>query len=142
VTISGVINTQGLPTTYGFEIGLAAGSYGPPTGLGSVGAGASEAEVALALTGLKPGTTYHYRITATNGDGTSYGTDRSFTTSVFAIAFVTPPAPLPFVAVPSIVFPIETGTPIVNKKTTKKVTKKHRKSRGHGKPVKHKKKKK
>jgi hypothetical protein len=106
-TITGVINTEGLPTTYGFEIGPQAGDYGPPTGLGSVGAGASEAEVALALTGLQPGTIYHYRITATNIDGTREGTDRTFTTSLFANAFATPPAPLPFVAVPAIVFPAE-----------------------------------
>jgi hypothetical protein len=106
-TITGTVNTEGLPTAYGFEIGLEAGNYGPPTGLGSVGAGASEAEVILALTGLQPGTAYHYRITATNGDGTSYGTDRSFTTSTFTNAFVVPPAPLPFVTVPAIVFPTE-----------------------------------
>jgi hypothetical protein len=136
-TITGTINTEGLPTSYGFEIGLVEGNYGPPTGLGSVGAGASEAAVALALTGLQPGTTYHYRITATNGDGTSYGTDRSFTTGVFAIAFVTPPAPLPFVMVPSIAFPTEMGTPVVKKKTTKKKHKKHKRI-GRGKPVKHK----
>jgi hypothetical protein len=139
-SITATINTEGLPTTYGFEIGLEAGNYGPPTGLGSVGAGANQAEVALALTGLQPGSTYHYRITATSADGTSYGADQSFTTGVFAIAFATPPAPLPFVIVPSIAFPSETGTPVVKKKTTKK-PKKHKKSKGHGKPVKHKQKK-
>jgi hypothetical protein len=133
-TITGVIDTEALPTTYGFEIGQEAGNYGPPTGLGSVGAGANEAEVALALTGLQPGSTYHYRITATNADGTSYGTDQSFTTSTFASAFATPPAPLPFVTVPSIVFPTETGAPVVKKKTIKK---KHKNTKGHGKPTKH-----
>jgi hypothetical protein len=139
-TIAGTINTEGLPTSYGFEIGLEAGNYGPPTGLGSVGAGASEAAAALALTGLQPGTTYHYRITATSADGTSYGTDRSFTTGVFAIAFVTPPASLPFVAVPSIAFPTETGTPVVKKKKTTKKHNKH-KSKRRPKHVKHKQKK-
>jgi hypothetical protein len=143
-SITGTIDTQGLPTTYGFEIGLEAGNYGPATGLGSVGAGASNAEVTLPLTGLQPGTTYHYRITATNNDGTNYGVDQSFTTGVFASAFVTPPAPLPFLAVPSIAFPPEAaGSPIVKKKikqATKKKHKKHKKSRGHGKPGKHRKK--
>jgi hypothetical protein len=143
-SLTGTIDTQGLPTTYGFEIGLEAGDYGPATGLGSVGAGASNAEVTLSLTGLGPGTTYHYRITATNNDGTSYGTDESFTTGVFSSVFVTPPAPLPFLVVPSIVFPPEAGNPLTNrkvKKATKKKHKKHKKSKGHGKPVKHKKKK-
>jgi sugar lactone lactonase YvrE len=143
-SITGTIDTQGLPTTYGFEIGLEAGNYGPATGLGSVGAGASNTEVILPLTGLQPGTTYHYRITATNNDGTSYGTDQSFTAGVFTSAFVTPPPPLPFLTVPSIAFPPEAASPIIKKKV-KKVTKKrpknHKKSRGHGKPAKHKKKK-
>jgi hypothetical protein len=144
-SITGTIDTQGLPTTYGFEIGLEAGNYGPATGLGSVGAGASNAEVALSLTGLQQGTTYHYRITATNNDGTSYGTDQVFTTGVFASAFATPPAPLLFLTVPSIAFPPEAGSPIVKKKikqtTKKKQKKKHKNTRGHGKPGKHKKKK-
>jgi hypothetical protein len=30
---------------------------------------------------LQPGTTYHYRIEATNSAGTSYGSDQTFTTS-------------------------------------------------------------
>ena len=34
------------------------------------------------LTGLKAGTTYHYRVVATNGAGTSHGTDAVFTTTV------------------------------------------------------------
>jgi DNA-binding beta-propeller fold protein YncE len=142
-SITGTIDTQGLPTTYGFEIGLEANDYGPATGLGSVGAGATQAEVTLPLTGLQPGTTYHYRIMATNNDGTSYGADQVFTTGVFANAFVTPPAPLPFLTVQSIMFPPEAGSPIIKKKTIKKTTKKkpkkHKKSKGHGKPAKHKK---
>jgi hypothetical protein len=139
-SITGTIDTQGLPTTYGFEIGLEAGNYGPATGLGSVGAGASNAEVTLPLTGLQPGTTYHYRITATNNDGTSYGTDQVFTTGVFSSAFVTPPAPLPFLTVPSIRFPPEAGSPIVKKKIKQATKKKHKKSRRHkSKPGKHKK---
>jgi hypothetical protein len=147
-SITGTIDTQGLPTTYGFEIGLEAGNYGPATGLGSVGAGATQAEVILPLSGLQPGTTYHYRITATNNDGTSYGTDQVFTTGVFASTFVTPPPPLPFLTIPNIIFPPEAGNPIIKKKikqATKKKPKKHKKhkkSKGHhSKPVKHKKKK-
>jgi hypothetical protein len=105
-TIAGTLNTSGLPTAYGFEVGTST-DYGPPAGLGSVGAGLSEAQVSLALTGLQPGTTYHYRLTATNVDGTSYGVDQTFTTGVFATTFAVPPAPLPFVAVPAIAFPAE-----------------------------------
>lgn len=105
-TIGGVVGTNGLPSTYGFEISTST-DYGPPTGLGSVGAGLNEALVSLRLSGLQPGTTYHYRLTVTNLDGTSYGEDRTFTTSTFASTFATPPAPLPFVGVPQIAFPSE-----------------------------------
>jgi hypothetical protein len=104
--IAGGINTNGLPTTYGFEVGTST-DYGPPTGLGAVGAGAGEAPVSLALSGLLSGTTYHYRLTAANLDGTSFGADETFTTGVFANTFTTPPAPLPFVAIPAVAFPSE-----------------------------------
>lgn len=121
-TISGLVSTNGLPTSYGFEIGTST-DYGPPTGLGAVGAGASEAPVSLPLTGLLPGTTYHYRLTATNVDGAVYGADRTFTTSVFASTFAEPPAPLPFVTVPQIAFPAEAKAP-AKTKTAKKRAKK------------------
>jgi hypothetical protein len=128
-TIGGVLDTNGLPSTYGFEIGTTT-DYGPATGLGSVGAGLAEAFVSLKLTGLQPGTTYHYRLTATNVDGTSYGADQTFTTSTFAGAFATPPAPLPFVTVPVIAFPAQTsGSPVhrTTKRTKAKVkVKKHK----------------
>ena len=140
-TISGVLNTNGLPTTYGFEVGTSV-DYGPPTGLGSVGAGADEAPVSLSLTGLQPGITYHYRLTATNIDGTSYGTDQTFTTSTFANTFAAPPAPLPFVEVPSIAFPGESKSVVVKKKIKAKGKKVKKRGKAKGKKrVKHKKKK-
>jgi hypothetical protein len=120
-TISGVLDTEGQATTYGFEIGTSAGDYGPPTGLGAVGAGASETVVSLSLSGLLPGTTYHYRVTASNVNGTTAGADQTFTTASFGNVFATPPAPLPFVSDPQIAFPAgETG--VVTKATTKKLT--------------------
>jgi hypothetical protein len=138
-TISGVVDTNGLPTSYGFEVGTST-DYGPATGLGSVGAGASDVSVLLSLTGLSPGTTYHYRLTATNIDGTSYGADQTFTTSVFASTFAEPPAPLPFVTVPSIAFPTE-AKPVVKKKTKAKKKVKKRGRPKSKKKAKHKKKK-
>jgi hypothetical protein len=133
--VGGRVNTNGLPTSYGFEIGTTT-DYGPRTGLGYVGAGLSETSVSLALTGLVPGTTYHYRITATNVDGTSYGADETFITGLFASTFAEPPAPLPFVSVPSIVFP-DQSKPVVVKKKAKakgKKAKKRRKVKGRKKP--------
>jgi hypothetical protein len=134
-TISGVVDTNGLPTAYGFEIGTST-DYGPPTGLGAIGAGASKAPASLALTGLLPGTTYHYRLTATNVDGMSYGADQTFTTSVFVSTFAVPPAPLPFVEAPAIAFPSEPKPSVVKKKVKakgKKVKAKGKKVKKRGK---------
>jgi hypothetical protein len=35
----------------------------------------------VSITGLVPGTTYHYRLEATNSYGTTYGPDQTFTTN-------------------------------------------------------------
>jgi hypothetical protein len=105
--IGATVRTEGLATTYGFELAVSGGAYGPPTGLGSVSLGASEQSVSLSLAGLLPGTTYVYRVEASSIDGTSYGAPQQFTTPVFATPFATPPATLPFLAVPSVAFPAE-----------------------------------
>ncbi len=46
----------------------------------SPGSGGSPVAVSAPLTGLVADTTYHFRITSTNGGGTSHGADRTFTT--------------------------------------------------------------
>jgi hypothetical protein len=55
---------------------------------GDLGSGTESAEVGQLLTGLQAGSTYHYRIIATNPSGTTTGEDQTFTT--FA-----PPIPQP-----------------------------------------------
>jgi hypothetical protein len=117
-TITGTLNTQGLPTNYGFQIGTEAGIYGPATGFGSVGAGANEANVSLALQNLEAGTTYHYRLVATNADGTQYGADESFTTTAVTSP-LTQPLASPLVAAPAIVFPTNTAADTSSKPLTK-----------------------
>lgn len=107
-TLSGTVATNGLQTSYGFEIGTEPGNYGPATGLGSIG-GSSTEEVSVTLSELQPGTTYYYRITASNADGTSQGQPETFTT----LGFPTPltiPVSQPLVALPSIAFPKEEAT--------------------------------
>ncbi|HEY2652693.1 MAG TPA: hypothetical protein VGI50_12260 [Solirubrobacteraceae bacterium] len=138
-TLSGTVSTQGLPGTYGFEIGTASGSYGPRIGLGVITAEASEVAASFSLGSLQPGTTYYYRITATNTDGTSYGVERSFTTTVLVSASVSTPVPLPFLSTPAIAFPLETKTTTVKKEAKGKKAK-HRKATPK-KRAKHKKKK-
>jgi hypothetical protein len=125
-TITGTVNPQGEDTSYGFEIGTGSG-YGQPTGLGTVSAG--EETIALALSGLQPGTTYHYRVIASNQDGTAYGADQAFTTAGVAVALTVPPAP-PLIATPVVAFPKVKATTIKpkpkpkSKKAKKKATKK------------------
>jgi hypothetical protein len=124
-TLSGTVSTNSLQTEYGFEIATEAGNYGPVTGLGSVG-GALTETVTLTLSELQPGTTYHYRVTATNADGASYGADQAFTTPGFPVLLTAPAAP-PLIGTPAIVFPTgsqeNTGTPTETKKSLTKAQK-------------------
>jgi NHL repeat len=110
--LSGTVNSQGLPTSYMFEIGTDA-SYGGAQLFGNAGDTAADASISASLEYLVPGTTYHYRLVATNEDGTTYGQDVVFTTAGVSDPIVQPPA-TPLLAVPNIVFPKEekgsTGT--------------------------------
>ncbi len=96
-TITATVNPDGLPTTYTFEVGTDT-SYGTQS-FGEAGSGASAVSVSLPLTGLLPATTYHYRIVASNQDGTSQGADHTFTTPGSPSPIAVPPqsfALLPF----------------------------------------------
>jgi hypothetical protein len=102
-TLSGTVGTNGLQTNYGFEIGTEPGVYGPTTGLGSIGGSLTET-VSVALDELQPATTYYFRVTATNADGTSYGEPASFTTPGFP-TLLAPQSEPPLIAIPAIAFP-------------------------------------
>jgi phosphodiesterase/alkaline phosphatase D-like protein len=78
-TLNGKVNPKGRSTSYYFEYGTST-SYGSKTGSTSVGNGTSDATVAKAVNGLKPGTAYHFRLVATSDAGTSRGSDATFTT--------------------------------------------------------------
>jgi hypothetical protein len=105
--ISGVIETQGLPTNYGFQIGTEAETYGPASGYAYIGPGSSDVAVALALQNLQPSTTYHYRLVASNLYGTTTGADRTFTTADIPLPLIQP-LTAPLIATPAIAFPSET----------------------------------
>ncbi|MDW5598028.1 fibronectin type III domain-containing protein [Conexibacter stalactiti] len=87
VTLRGAVDPNGSATTYAFQWGSNP-SYGQQTPNRSAGSGTSGREVSFRLRGLTPGTTYHYRIVATNADGTTVGSDRSVRTDL-------PPATAP-----------------------------------------------
>jgi hypothetical protein len=120
-TISGRVTTNGLQTNYGFEIGTEAGEYGAATGLGSIGGAGTEA-VSATLVELQPGTTYYYRITATNADGTAQGEPVTFTTPGFPSLLAAQVSP-PQIATPATAFPTDveaSATPGTKRKTKTK----------------------
>jgi hypothetical protein len=79
-TLNGSVNPRGAATTYRFDYGTSTG-YGKSTTAGSAGSGTSAVNESAHLSGLAASTTYHYRIEATNSTGTTYGADKTFTTS-------------------------------------------------------------
>jgi phosphodiesterase/alkaline phosphatase D-like protein len=78
-TIKGTADPNGAATTAYFQWGKTS-SLGTNTGSQSVGSGNDPANVSAGLSGLTPGTTYYYRVVATNAKGTDYGDVLSFKT--------------------------------------------------------------
>lgn len=81
--LNGTVNPNGGATTAQFQFGTAM-NYGSFTVSLSPGNGTAEVGVAIPVSGLDPGTVYHYRLLATNSEGTSTGLDGTFTTSAAA----------------------------------------------------------
>src|SRR5947209_19022793 len=77
--LHGTVNPHGAATTYSFQYG-ASTRYGSQTASRLAGSGSSTINVAAAISGLAPGTTYHYRLVAHNASGTASGSDRALTT--------------------------------------------------------------
>jgi len=79
-TLNGTVNANYLSTAVTFEYGLTT-SYGQTvTSTQSPVTGNSITNVSADISGLNPGTTYHYRVVAVNSIGTTNGNDLSFTT--------------------------------------------------------------
>jgi hypothetical protein len=84
-TLRGVVNPRGSATTYSWEYATEAwfgltGQYETHTAVSELAADSSDHVVFADIEGLQPGTTYHFRIKATNTVNTTYGSDRTFTT--------------------------------------------------------------
>lgn len=91
-TLNAVINPQGDATTYHFDYGTTT-AYGQTTANQSA-IGDEPLLGSVTLTGLTPGTTYHYRVEATNAmAGTTEGQDATFTTA--SLPSPTPPSTTP-----------------------------------------------
>jgi hypothetical protein len=102
-TISGVLDPQGIETSYAFEVGTDT-TYSGAKVFGDAGQGEGAEAITVALEDLAPGTTYHYRLAATNADGSSYGRDMTFTTPG-APSPILQPLTSPLIAPPAIAFP-------------------------------------
>ncbi len=83
-TLRAAINPDYSDTRYRFEYGTST-AYGasipaPDIDIGSFEEGSNPVSVGQVLVGLQPGTTYHYRVHATNALGQTNGADQTFTT--------------------------------------------------------------
>jgi len=76
-TLNGTVNPNGVSTTYYFEYGTTT-SYGSRTSEMNAGSGDSAVSVSADIAGLTEETTYHFRLVATNTNGTTYGSDGTF----------------------------------------------------------------
>ncbi len=111
--ILGSVEPNGVPTSYAFELGVYNGpttQYGVVSS-GSAGASNAHVPVSLMLTGLQPGTTYAYRVTASSGyiinaSHTLQGATITFTTQGTPSVLSTSPL-LAILPVPAIPFPKE-----------------------------------
>ena len=72
VTLSGSVNPGGTDTKSWFEYGTTS-TYGSKTPVADAGSGTTAAAVSATVTGLRPNTTYLFRVVARNGFGTSVG---------------------------------------------------------------------
>ncbi|HZL16123.1 MAG TPA: hypothetical protein VFG23_00130 [Polyangia bacterium] len=117
-TISGTVDPQEVQATYDFEYGTdtAYGTQVSGTAFPQQGAQA----VTLSLQGLQPGTTYHYRLVASNPGGTAEGADQTFTTPGILDPLVFP-VTAPLIGTPALTFPsgsqANTGTTETKKLT-------------------------
>ncbi len=78
-TLAGTVDADGSPTAFAFEYGTTT-SFGWLSAIDSAGSTNGPQAITLPLTGLTPGTTYLYRLVATNANGTTSGSVQAFTT--------------------------------------------------------------
>ncbi len=83
-TLNGVVNPNGKGAEPYFEVGTTA-AYGNTIGTKNLPVGTTPVEVSAVMTGLTWGTTYHYRLVASNGAGKTYGSDHTFVASRWAV---------------------------------------------------------
>lgn len=101
-TLNGhVFPDQSVTTYYYFQYGTTT-AYGSQTPTEGPVQG-TDKDVSTNVTGLAPSTTYHYRVAATNTDGTTYGDDVTFTTNAAGQPGPAPQNAVTIAAVPTTV---------------------------------------
>lgn len=81
-SLNGSVNPNALPVSdCHFDYGVTTSYSESVPCTQAVGSGASPVAVSAQLSGLSAGTTYHFRLVATNAAGTDTGVDATFTTS-------------------------------------------------------------
>jgi hypothetical protein len=93
-TLTGTVDPKGGETVWSFEFGTTA-AYGTTTTVAPVGNGNANVPVSVAIGGLSPATTYHYRLVATGASGTKDGADHTFTTLAIPLTFSITSSPNP-----------------------------------------------
>jgi hypothetical protein len=86
-TIGSTVGANAQATSFVVQYGTTT-TFALKTAPGSAGSAGTPQPVSARVDGLDPGTTYHFRVVATNGAGTTSGPDGSFTTGGVA-----PPPP-------------------------------------------------
>jgi hypothetical protein len=133
-TLSGTVDPRGWDTQYLFEYGTTTG-YGQswPTVPVELGAfeGSQPVIIGIPSPQLLPGTTYHYRLVATNGGGSSYGQDMTFTTGSYPVEAIAEPVTARTLLVPSGPGKITSAAPKKKRKKAKKKAKRPRHAK-HG----------
>lgn len=94
VILHGGVNPKGQTTGYVFQYGASAG-YSAQTTLAFVQSGAATIKVSQAVAGLRPATTYHYRILASSRGGVIAGKEGIFKTTKVPLSLQIEGAPNP-----------------------------------------------
>jgi subtilisin family serine protease len=92
--LNGTVNGGALPASYSFEYdtkeykaGEGAHGTSVPVSAKSIGSTTANVDVRESIVGLQPSTTYHYRLVASNAEGSVQGDDEEFTTPTAAYSF-------------------------------------------------------
>jgi hypothetical protein len=90
-TLNASVNPGGEPTAYYFQFGTIT-NYGSITSTNDLPAGTNLVTGSDSISGLLPGTLYHYKVVATNSTGTGSGADATFTTVAISQVQLSSPA--------------------------------------------------